>query len=97
MDVPAMYYVGLGFNCFLLLLSLGGYYYVSRKTGKKWDFLAIFAGAWAISAVSYVFLIYGAASGAWYITLLRVLTYLVFVATLLAFISESVRPGKNAA
>jgi hypothetical protein len=96
MNVPAMYYVGLGFNLVLLLLSLGGYFYVSRKTGKKWSFLAIFAGAWAISAISYIFLIYGAASSVWYITLLRVLTYLVFLATLLAFFSEATGSGKTA-
>ena len=88
MDVPTMYYVGIGFDCLLVALSLGAYFYLGRKTGKKLFFLPIFAAAWAAGAVSYALLIGGAAAGEGYITVIRVITYVLFLATLLTLIVE---------
>ena len=97
MDVPAMYYVGLGFNLLFLLISIGGYFYIMNKTGKKWSFILLFASAWTVSGLSYIFLINGVSSGEWYITLLRVITYILFLAMLLVLIRDLVKYGKHAA
>ncbi|MFC2002971.1 hypothetical protein ACFLV4_03380 [Chloroflexota bacterium] len=92
MSVPAMYYVGCGFNWLFVLLTLGAYFYILSKTGRKLAFLPIFATAWAASAISYVLLISGAAAGEWYITLIRITLYMLFLATLLTLIVELSRP-----
>jgi len=92
MDVPTMYYVGCGFNWLFFILSLGTYFYIGRKTGKKLAFLPIFAAAWVTSAISYLLLIGGASAGEWYITLIRVITYVLFLSTLLTLIMELSRP-----
>ena len=97
MNVPAMYYVGCGFNWLFVLLSIGGYFYILSKTGKKWGFILIFAAAWAFSGLSYIFLINGVSSGEWYITLLRVITYMLFLTMLLTLILELMKFGKQAA
>ena len=88
MEVPAMYYVGCGFDWLLVLLSLGAYFYIRSKTGNKFVFLPIFAAAWAAGGISYVLLIGGASAGEWYITVIRVISYVLFVATLLTLIVE---------
>lgn len=84
MSPVSMYYVGGIFNLVFLVLSIAGYYYVARKTGNKLMFWLLFACAWLFSCISYVFLIYGAPSGAWYITLIRILTYLFFLGTIIS-------------
>ncbi|MFC1995614.1 hypothetical protein ACFLVM_01900 [Chloroflexota bacterium] len=88
MSVPAMYYVGCGFNWLFVLLSLGAYFYILSKTGRKLAFLPIFAAGWAVAAISYLLLIGGAAAGEWYITLIRITVYMLFLATLLTLIVE---------
>ena len=88
MNVPAMYYVGCGFNWLFVLLSLVAYFYIFSKTGKKFTFLPVFATAWLASAISYVLLISGASAGEWYITLIRIITYALFLATLSTLIVE---------
>jgi hypothetical protein len=95
MSVPAMNYIGCGFNWLFVLLCLVGYFYILSKTGKKWVFLLIFASAWFVSAISYVFLIIGVAAGEWSITLLRTITYVLFLATILTAIAELLKLGKN--
>jgi len=87
-----MYYVGCGFNWLFLILSLGAYFYIGRKTGKKLAFLPILAAAWVTSAISYLLLIGGASAGEWYITLIRVITYVLFLSTLLTLTVELSRP-----
>jgi len=94
MNIP-MNYIGCGFNWLFVLLCLGGYFYIVRNAGKKWGFLPIFAAAWFFSAMSYVFLITGTAAGEWYITLLRTITYLLFLATILTAIAELSKSGKK--
>ena len=91
MDIPAMYYVGCGFNWLFVLLSVGGYFYILSKTKKKWAFILTFAAAWIVSGISYIFLINGVSSGEWYITLLRVIAYIFFLTTLLVLIVELVK------
>ena len=95
MNVPAMDYIGLGFNCLFVLLCLGGYFYIINKTGKRWAFLPVWASAWFVSALSYIFLISGVAAGAWYITLLRTVLYLLFLAAILMAIVELKKAGKK--
>jgi hypothetical protein len=95
MDVPAMHYVGCGFNWLFVLVSLTGYVYIMNKTGKKWSFLVIFAAAWAISGFSYIFLINGVDAGEWYITLLRVITYVLFLSTLVTSFVELIKFKNN--
>jgi hypothetical protein len=96
MNVPVMYYVGCGFNWLLVLLSIGGYFYILNETSKKWRFILIFAAAWVISGLSYIFLVSGVSSNEWYITLLRVITYILFVSMLLSMIIELVKFKKHA-
>ena len=95
MDAPAIYYVGLTFNLLFLLISIGGYFYITNKTGKKCYFFLLFAAAWMVSGLSYVFLINGVASSEWYITLLRVMTYIIFLTMLLDLILELTKFGKH--
>jgi hypothetical protein len=94
MNVP-MNYIGLGFNCLFVLPCLGGYFYIRSQTGKKWAFLPLFASAWFVSAISYILLIIGTASGEWSITLLRTVLYVLFLATILTAIAELTKSGKK--
>jgi hypothetical protein len=94
MSVPAMNYIGCGFNWLFVLLCLGGYLCVLSKTGKKWIFLLIFAAAWFVSGISYIYLIVGATAGEWYITLIRTVTYVLFLATIFTAIAELRKLGK---
>jgi len=95
MSVPAMHYIGLGFDWFFLILTIGGYFYILRKTGKRWNFMLIFAGAWTVMGISYVFLVSGISSGEWYITLLRTAGYVLFLAMILTAIMELTKFGKR--
>jgi hypothetical protein len=94
MSVPAMNYIGCGFNWLFVLLCLGGYFCVLGKTGKKWIFLLIFAAAWFVSGISYIYLIVGVAAGEWYVTLIRTVTYVLFLATIFTAIAELRKLGK---
>ena len=95
MSLPASIYIGLGFNWFFVLLTLGGYFYILRNTGKKWVFMLIFAAMWIVMGISYVFLVNGISSGEWYITLVRTIGYVLFLATILTAIVELVKSGKR--
>ena len=95
MNVPAMYYVGCGFNWLFVLLCTGGYFYIVNKTGKKWGFILIFAAAWLVSGLSYIFLIVGTSSGEWYITLLRIIAYILFLTMILSLIVELMKFRKS--
>ena len=95
MSVPTMYYLGCGFTWFFMLLTIGGYLYILRKTGKKWLFMFIFAVQWMVMGLSYVLLISGVSSGEWYITLIRTVGYLLFLAMILTAIVELTKFGKR--
>ena len=95
MSVPAMYYVGCGFDWFFMLLTIGGYFYILSKTGKKWVFMLIFAAEWMVMGLSYVFLISGVSSGEWYITLIRTIGYVLFLAMILTAIVELTKLRKR--
>ena len=90
-----MHYVGCGFNWFFVLLCIGAYFYTLSKTGKKWIFWLIFATPWTFSGVSYLLLIGGVSAGEWYITLIRIITYVLFTATLFTVIVELIKSGKR--
>ncbi len=83
-----MYYVGLISNLIFLLLGIFGYIYISRKTGAKYLFVITFAAAWLLSALSYVFLISGTSANEWFITLIRIVSYVFFLTTLVSLIVE---------
>ncbi|MGD0353110.1 MAG: hypothetical protein ABSB38_06405 [Dehalococcoidia bacterium] len=93
MNVPAMDYIGCGFTWLFVLLILGGYFYILSKTGKKWVFMLIFAAAWFVMGISYIFLIAGVAAGAWSITLIRTIGYVLFLSMILTAIAELVKLG----
>ena len=95
MSVPIVDYIGLGFNWLFVLLCIGGYFYVLSKTGRKWAFLLIFSAGWVVFGVSYIFLIGGASSNEWYITLLRTIGYVLFLAMILTSIAELVKLKKR--
>jgi len=82
MNIPPMYYVNVSFTWILMLLSIAGYFYVSRKQGEKWAFWPIFAAAWTMFGISHTLLLAGTSSDAWYIMPLRVLGYLLIVSAL---------------
>lgn len=82
MDVPAVYYVNVVFAWILMLLSITGYFVVSRKLGEKWAFWSVFAAAWTMFGISHTLLLTGTSSDAWYVMLLRVLGYLLIVSAL---------------
>jgi hypothetical protein len=82
MDIPAVYYVNVIFAWILVLLSIAGYFVVSRKLGERWAFWPVFAAAWVMFGISHTLLLAGTSSDAWYIMLLRVLGYLLIVSAL---------------
>lgn len=88
MDVPTMYYVGLISNIVFLLLSIFGYVHILRKSGKKFLFIIWFTAAWLFSAISYILLISGASADEGYITALRIIGYVFFLATIVSLIIE---------
>jgi hypothetical protein len=92
--VPAMYYVGLIFNLIFLLLGIFGYLYILRKNGEKYLFIILFVISWLWYALSYVFLISGASSNEWYITVIRIVGYVFNVAALVSLIVELSRLRK---
>ena len=94
MNVPIMYYVGLISNLIFLVLAIFGYFYISRKTMRRYLFLIPFASAWLFSGLSYIFLISGTTADQWYITLLRILTYLLFLCSIVSLIVELSRLRK---
>ena len=91
MVTPAMYIVGLVFNLIFLVLSVFGYIFINNKTGKKWSFILFFACAWLVSALSYIMLICGIHAEEAIITGIRVITYVLFLATIVSLIVELVK------
>lgn len=94
MSSVAMYFVGGAFNLVFLILCVIGYYYVARKTNNKFIFWLLFAGAWLVSCISYIFLIFGASSGVWYMTFIRVVSYILFLSTIFSMFVELARLKK---
>ena len=94
MSFVGMYFVGGLFNLVFLILSIVGYFYIYRKTGHKFIFWLLFASAWLVSCISYVLLIFGTHSDVWYITLIRIVTYLLFLATIISMFLELVKSKK---
>jgi hypothetical protein len=88
MNVPALDYVGLGFTWLFVVLTLVGYFYLRSKMGKKWIFLVLWASAWGVMGISYVFLISGMAAGDCTITSIRTIGYLLFTSTIIIAIAE---------
>ena len=88
MSVPAMHYIGCGFDWLFVLLCIGGYFYTSTKAGKKWAFWLIFAAAWTVFGISYSLMINGIPAGEWYITLLRITGYVLFTVAIFSLISK---------
>ena len=96
MNVPIMYYVGLISNLVFLFFGIFGYFYILRKTARKYLFLILFAGAWLFSGLSYTFLISGASADQWYITLIRIVSYVFFLGTFVSLTVELSRLRKAA-
>ncbi|MFC2058313.1 hypothetical protein ACFLTS_01530 [Chloroflexota bacterium] len=92
MSVPAMNYVGCGFDWLFMLLCTGGYFYTLKKTGKRWNFWLIFAASWVVFGVSYLLIISGIPSREWYITMLRVIGYVLVTATIFSLIVKLSKP-----
>jgi len=91
MSSVGMYYIGGAFNLVFFILSIIGFFYVTHKTNNKFIFWLPFAGAWLVSFISYVFLILGSPSNIWYITLIRVITYLLFLTAIINMFLELAR------
>jgi len=96
MNIPAFDYIGIGFTWLFVALNLFAYFYIRSKTGKKWAFFIIFTAAWFVMGISYIFLVTGTVAGAWYITLIRTIGYLLFTSAIITAIVELVRMGKQA-
>jgi len=88
MNFVGMYFVGGAFNLVFLVLSIIGYYYIVRKNGSRLALWWYFGAAWLLSLVSYIFLIFGTPSDALIITIIRVLTYLFFLAAIISMFVE---------
>jgi hypothetical protein len=88
MNVPAMYIVGLVSNVVFLSLCLFGYFYLGSKNKRKWNFIIIFACAWLVSALSYVLLIIGISANDLFITSIRIISYVLFLLTIIVLILE---------
>ena len=88
MSIPTMYYAGLVSNLLFLVLLIFGFIYIFRKTGRKYLFLILFAAAWFVSALSYIFLIASASTDVWYLTIIRIISYILFLVTIASLIVE---------
>jgi hypothetical protein len=91
MSFIGMYIVGAAFNLVFLILSIAGYFYIARRTGNKFIFWLLFAAAWFFSFLSYIFLLTGTPSDMWYITLIRIITYIFFLATIISLFVELIK------
>jgi hypothetical protein len=89
MSTPLMYYINVAFTWLLALLSLAAFFYTSRRTGEKWAFWPILAISWAVFGVSHALLLGGVSTGAWYMTLLRILGYVVMIAAIFSLVRKS--------
>ena len=94
MSFIGMYIVGGAFNLVFLVLSIVGYFYIARKTSNKFIFWLLFAGAWLVSCISYILLISGVHSEVWYMTVIRVVLYLLFLGAIISMFLELVRCKK---
>ncbi|HEX7364632.1 MAG TPA: hypothetical protein VF366_05660 [Dehalococcoidia bacterium] len=88
MNIPALDYIGLGFNWLFVVLTLVGYFYLRSQTGKKWIFLVLWASAWGVMGISYIFLVSGMTAGDCTITSIRTIGYLLFTSTIIMAIAE---------
>jgi len=88
MSFVGMYFIGGAFNLAFFILSIIGYFYIARRTGNKFIFWLLLASAWLVSFISYIFLIFGSPSDVWYMTLIRTVTYLLFLATIINMFLE---------
>jgi len=88
MNFVGMYFVGGIANLVFFVLSIVGYFYIASKTGNKFVFWLLFAGGWLVSCISYILLILGSPSDVWYMTSIRIVTYLFFLATIISMFSE---------
>jgi hypothetical protein len=90
MDIPVVYYVNLGFSWFIVLLAIAGYFYISKETGKKWSFWPIIAAGWAMFGISHVLVVSDVSTSEWYMTLLRILGYVLVIAALCTLAVETI-------
>lgn len=88
MNIPALDYIGLGCTWLFVVLTVAGYFYLRSKTGKKWIFMALWASAWGVMGISYIFLVCGEASGDCTVTAIRTVGYLLFTSTIIMAIAE---------
>lgn len=83
MSQPAMYYVNVCFAWILVVLSISGYFYVSKKIGEKLVFWPIFAASYVVFGISHTLILTGTSADEWYMTLLRVLGYVLMTSSLI--------------
>jgi len=88
MNIPAMDYIGGAFCWVFVVVLLLGFFWVNSKTARKWVFLLLFAGAWFVMGISYIFLLTGTPASAAIITGIRSLGYVVYAATIITAIVE---------
>ena len=84
-----MYYVNCGFSWFIVLLAIVGYFYILRKTARKQAFWPILTAGWTMFGVSHSLIIGGVPTGEWYMTLLRILGYVLVIAALFSLMAET--------
>ena len=88
MNIPAIDYIGGTFSWLFVAMLLVGFFYVKSKTGKSWIFLLLFASAWTVMGVSYIFLMTGTPASAAIITGIRSFGYVIYLATILTMLVE---------
>jgi len=78
-----MYYVNVSFTWILAVLSIAGYFYTLKNKSQGWAFWPLSAAAWALFGTSHAMLIGGVSTDEWYMTVLRILAYLLMICALL--------------
>ena len=88
-EVPGMFFlVNCCFAWFTVLLAIGGYVYLWKRTGKRWAFWPVLAAGWTMYGVSHSLVLGGVAMTEWYMTLLRILGYVLVVAALCTLVVD---------
>jgi hypothetical protein len=82
-NTPAIYFVNVGFTWFLVLLSIWGYVAVLRNARQKWSFWLIFGLGWVFLGTAHLFTLGGTSADEWYMLTLRVIGYVVLVASVI--------------
>jgi len=90
MPVPPMYIVNCSVSWFIVVLSIGAFFWVRRKTNLKWVFWPLLAVSWTMFATSHSLLLAGVSTNQWYMTVLRILGYTFQVGALFYLIIEKV-------